>query len=169
MESKGLARHWFVIYTKSRREKQVAMQLKQVGVEVYCPLLRTKRHWSDRMKEVEEPLFKSYCFVRLAEQERPKVFAVTGVVRYLFWLQKPAVVRDDEIVAIQEFLKRYDHQDIQIKPFTVDDLVRIKSGVFAEWEGVVHTTTGDYLSIYLDALQMMLTVDVRKVLLERIE
>ena len=88
---------WFVIYTKSRNEKKVAELLQKNRVEVFCPLVKLKKNWSDRKKIVETPLIKSYVFVNLSEKDRNVVFNVPGVIRYVFWLKNPAIVRDNEI------------------------------------------------------------------------
>ncbi len=80
--------NWYVVYTKPKWEKKVAEQLKNAGVECYCPLIVKIHQWSDRKKKVEVPLFNSYVFVRLAEEDRNLVFQSTGAVRYLFWLGK---------------------------------------------------------------------------------
>ncbi len=96
--------HWYVLYTKPKNEKKVAEQLADLGLEVYCPTVKTVKVWSDRKKKVSEPLFKSYVFVKVNESQRDDVFEAYGVVRYLFWLGKPAVVREEEIEAIRNFL-----------------------------------------------------------------
>ena len=153
---------WFVLYTKSRNEKLVAEQLRKREIEVYCPLLKTSRRWSDRTKVVEEPLFKSYCFVRLEEHERARVFGVQGVVRYLFWLKKPAIVREEEIEAIKKMLNEVPHQCIKVTPFQVGDVLKIDSGSFAEQSGVVLRQQGNLVTLKLESLQMILTVDVSK-------
>ncbi len=88
---------WFVLYVKPQNEIKVGKALTALGIEVFCPTKKEVRQWSDRKKTVEVPLFKSYVFVKLEAQNRNQVFSVPGVVRYLFWLGKPAVVRDEEI------------------------------------------------------------------------
>jgi transcription antitermination factor NusG len=95
---------WYALYTKPRSEKTVAQQLHDLGIEVYCPLVETVKVWSDRKKKVKEPLFKSYVFVRISEAQRERVFMARGVVRFVYWLGKPALVRDQEILAIKDFL-----------------------------------------------------------------
>ena len=85
--------NWYVVYTKPRWEKKVVEQLNQKGIECYCPLITQVRQWSDRKKKVDVPLFNSYVFVHLEESDRNSVFLSSGVVRYLFWLGKLAVVR----------------------------------------------------------------------------
>jgi transcription antitermination factor NusG len=77
------ARHWYVIYTRPRWEKKVYGLLLEKGVESYCPLNKVQKKWSDRLKWVEEPLFKSYVFVKVNGEEMPKVRLVDGVVNYV--------------------------------------------------------------------------------------
>lgn len=118
---------WFVLYTKSRNEKIVAEKLKTKHIEVYCPLIKTKRKWSDRIKMVEEPLFRPYYFVNLPEHQPANVFDVPGVVRYLFWLNKPALVNDSEIEIIKRMLNELDNNLLQVKSFTAGDRLIIGS------------------------------------------
>jgi transcriptional antiterminator RfaH len=96
--------NWLVLYTKPKNEVKVAERLAAAGITVYCPLVTTLRQWSDRKKKVTLPLFSSYVFVQLAEVQRAAVFEVPGVVRYLFWLGKPAVVREEEMATLKEML-----------------------------------------------------------------
>lgn len=153
---------WFVIYTKARNEKIVAQKLHEQGIDVYCPLVATRRRWSDRVKTVQEPLFRSYCFVNLAEQERSRVFAVPGVVRYLFWLKKPAIARDEEIEAIKLMLNDIEPGTLMMTQFQPGDRATIASGSFAGMAGSVVRQQGKIVSIRLDCLQTLLTVNVSK-------
>lgn len=157
---------WFVLYTKSRMEKVVAEKLRERHIEVYCPLVKTKRKWSDRFKFVEEPLFRSYCFVNLSEHERSSVFGVPGIVRYLFWLKKVAIVRDAEIEAIKIMLNEVDHSQITIKVFEVGDRLTVASGAFSDTSGHVIRQQGKIVTIVLDALQLFLTVDLSKTMVK---
>ena len=69
---------WFVLYTKSLYEKKIADGLSQIVLKIYCPVRKTKRKWSDRVKWVEELLFRSYCFVQLRKKDRSEVFRVAA-------------------------------------------------------------------------------------------
>lgn len=153
---------WFVIYTKSRSEKKVAIQLKKKDIEVYCPLRMVKRKWSDRVKLVEEPLFKSYCFVNLDEADRAKVFGVAGVVGYLFWLKKPAVVKPHEIDLIKAMLNDFDHEYLEAVSFSPTDRVQVNSGPFMDEEGEVVATQGRKIVLRLESMAMSIEVDTRK-------
>ncbi|GAB3904375.1 UpxY family transcription antiterminator [Larkinella knui] len=153
---------WYVLYTKSRTEKVVADKLRERGIEVYCPLIKTKRKWSDRVKTVEEPLFRSYCFVNLEEQQRAQVFGVHGIVRYLFWMNKPAVVRDSEIDTIKRMLNEVDNNHIRVETFSSADRIKIKSGCFTDSEGKVISQQGKTLAVFIDSLQMVIKVDLSR-------
>ena len=155
---------WFVLYTKSRNEKIVAEKLKAMAIEVYCPLIKTKRKWSDRTKLVEEPLFRSYCFVKLEEHERALVFKVPGIVRYLFWQNKAAIVRDCEIDVIKLMLNEVDHNFITVKSFEPKDRLTIASGSFTDISGNVMRQQGKIVTVILDSLHIRLTVDLSKTL-----
>lgn len=155
---------WFVLYTKSRNEKLVAEKLRQKNIEVYCPLIKTQRKWSDRFKVVEEPLFRSYCFVNLPESDRNRVFAVPGVVRYLFWQQKPALVRDHEIEIIRRLLNDFDHDCLHVDPVKPGDRLTITSGSFSDFSGEVISQQGKVVSVVLDSLQLVIKVDLSKTL-----
>ena len=83
---------WLVIYTKPQYEIRVSKELNALGIQAYCPTYKKIIQYSDRKKKVEKPLMPSYVLVYIDEKDRNQVFTVPGVVRYVFWLGKPAVV-----------------------------------------------------------------------------
>lgn len=92
---------WFALYTRTRFELKVGDELLKMGYESYVPTQKTLRHWSDRKKWIEEPLFKSYCFVRLAPELYREPLKVNGVIKYVWLDGKPSPVRDSEIETIR--------------------------------------------------------------------
>ena len=151
---------WHVLYTKPRNEKKVAARLTVAGYTVYCPLQRVRRQWSDRVKVVEEPLFKGYLFINIEEKKRDEVFSFPGAVRYLFWLRRPAVVRDSEIHTIQKWLGEYDHEDIDISEIKLGDYVRITSGQFSGEEAVLLDRRSNKAVVQLKQLGLQLTLSL---------
>ena len=148
---------WFVIYTKSRNEKKVAELLQKNGVEVFCPLVKLKKNWSDRTKIVETPLFNSYVFVNLSEKDRNVVFNVPGVIRYLFWLKKPAIARDSEI----ENLKNILHETMDsfsIENYQIGDTIKISEGVFKGLDGVIEKQSKNKLHVILENVGIKITL-----------
>ncbi len=115
---------WYVLYTKPRNEKKTAGLLEKKGIEVYCPLQEVLKQWSDRKRKVQEPVFRSYIFVRLDNYmtEQVRVLETPGAVRFLWWQQKPGIVRDEEIKAIEHFLNDYKGAYVSVRFHEGDDV-----------------------------------------------
>ena len=92
---------WFALYTKSRAEKKVYDELRQKGLEVYLPLRRELRQWSDRKKWVETPIINSYIFVYISMTDYLRVFEAKGVVSYVSHGGKAISIPDSEIEAMR--------------------------------------------------------------------
>ncbi|MFV8346766.1 UpxY family transcription antiterminator [Flavobacterium sp. ZB4P13] len=148
--------NWYVVYTKPKWEKKVAEQLKSSGIACYCPLITQVRQWSDRKKKVEVPLFNSYVFVQLADSERNAVFQSVGVVRYLFWLGKPAIVRDEEISVIKKWLDLSDGTDISVASVQVGDAIQLDSGPFSNQKAIVQEVNNTHYVLVLESLGCVL-------------
>ena len=159
---------WYVLYCKSRAEKKCAEKLLAMGFEVFCPVRKTRRRWSDRWKWVEEPLFNSYIFLRIEDHRREEVFVVPGLVRYLFWLGKPARVRDSEIQVLRTWLGEYAHEAISMC-FVAEERVRIRSGVLMDAEAKVVMKKGNKLKLFLEGLRAEVTVDLQQNQVEKID
>jgi transcription antitermination factor NusG len=158
---------WFAIYTKPRWEKKVNQLLTDKGVECYCPLNKVKRKWSDRTKTIEEPLFKSYVFVKVSEEERTKVRLTNGVVNFVYWNGKPAIVREKEIQTIKLFLD--EHENVQVRPMdlTVQQRVLITSGTFMDRTATVLDVRKKEVKVSIDSLgyELVALIDKNKIAL----
>jgi transcriptional antiterminator RfaH len=95
---------WFVLYTKPQHEIKVAKALGNMGIRSYCPVFKQLKKYSDRKKKVETPLLRSYVLVKIEDKDRNLVFSVSGIVGYVFWLGKPAIVREEEIELMEKTL-----------------------------------------------------------------
>ena len=154
------AEAWYVLYTKPKNEKKVAERLTAAGYNVYCPLHKVKRQWSDRIKTVEEPLFRSYVFIQIEDAKRDEVFAYHGTVRYLFWLRRPAVVRQSEIATIQKCLGEQDHEHIDVSQIMPGDYLRITSGQFSGEEAILLDRTNSRVIVQLKELGIQLSLSL---------
>ncbi|MFB9077375.1 UpxY family transcription antiterminator [Flavobacterium procerum] len=150
--------NWYVIYTKPKWEKKVAEKLEQSGIDCYCPIITQIKQWSDRKKKVEVPLFNSYVFVRLEEADRNSVFQVSGVVRYLFWLGKPAIVKDEEIEIIKSSLKSPNIADVTVTSIQVGDKIKLESGAFSNQEAIVQEVSNTHYILILESLGCVLKI-----------
>jgi transcription antitermination factor NusG len=143
---------WYALYTEPRNEKKVTEKLKYLGIEVYCPLVTQIKQWSDRKKKVEVPLLPSYVFVKLEETNRDVVFQVSGVVRYLYWLGKPAIIRNEEIEQMQQWLLNTIVTSFEVTGIELGTNYTIQSGPFSGLEGTVSKVDKNYLEIVLNEL-----------------
>jgi transcription antitermination factor NusG len=153
---------WYAIYTRPRWEKKVNSLLSEKGIESYCPLNKVRRKWSDRIKTVEEPLFKSYVFVKIDEADRSNVRMTTGVVNFVYWNGKPAVIREKEIQTIKRFLNEYEQVEVVKMDFAVEDRVRVKSGPMMDQEGKVIELKNKTAKVCIDSLGYMLIAYIDK-------
>lgn len=154
---------WYVLYTKPKAEKKVAATLEHINIEVYCPIITEIRQWSDRKKKITVPLFRSYVFVRLRPGERHKVFEVPGVIKYLYWLGKPAIARDVEIQAIKDWLEGNDVEQIAVEQLSPGDKIIIKSGVFKNEEAIIREIGPKRVRLILSKLGYTISIKTREV------
>ena len=148
---------WFVLYTQPRSEKKVVDRLEKLGLTVYCPMTLQVRQWSDRKKKVEVPLFNSYVFVHLPEANRNLVFEVPGIVRYLFWLGEPAVVRDEEIKTLQNWLST-DFTALEVTALKPGDIITLKNGAFKNQQATIKTISKNKMQLVLNSLGVLVTL-----------
>ena len=118
---------WNVIYTKSRSEKKVEERLKNIGIEAYCPVRTEVKFWSDRKKSILVPVLPSMVLVKIEKNKRNQVFDIPGVVRYMFWLKKHAVVRDNEVDSLKLLLKSNNIIEQNVASYNVGDEIKISS------------------------------------------
>ena len=150
--------NWYALYTKPRNEKKVAKNLVSIGLEAYCPMVSVLKQWSDRKKTTQQPLLNSFVFVRLDEKDRLKVFDVPGVVMYLFWLGKPAVVRDFEILAIKELLQE-KYKEVLVEGIQPGQKIIVETGVFKGHEATFKVQKGNKTILVLESLGMTLILE----------
>lgn len=157
-------RQWFVFYTKPRNEKKVAERLRKNGFEAYCPLTHTLRQWSDRKKKVSLPMFTSYVFGYLNEKERLEVVKDPGVLNFVFWLGKPAVVRDEEMAAIKEIEANGFQVEVAHERMEKGKRITIKEGAFKGLEGEVTDIGNNRIRLFIESLQCTVSFEYKQAL-----
>lgn len=110
-------KNWYSLYTKAGSERKVANMLTRKNIDNYCPL---KRHWNGRKMVASEPLFISFVFVQLAEADMLKIRMIDGVLNFVYWLGKPAVIKGEEIETMKRFMREYIDVEVEKLQFNVD-------------------------------------------------
>jgi transcription antitermination factor NusG len=96
---------WFAIQVRSQYEKITAVSLHNKGYEAFAPMYRSRRYWSDRVKELDLPLFPGYIFCRFDPVHRLPVLTSPGIVSIVGLGKNPEPVDDGEIARIQAIVR----------------------------------------------------------------
>lgn len=155
-------KNWYAIYTRPRWEKKVAASLSTKQIINYCPVNSVIKQWSDRKKLVEEPLFTSYVFVRVDQGEMLKVIQTDGVLNFVRWLKKPAIIKNEEIELIREYLAEYQYVRVEAVKVGMNDVVKITDGPLREMEGNILFVGKTRVKIYLQSLGYIMIAEVDK-------
>ena len=151
---------WFILYTRPNQEIKVSEQLKEMNISCYCPTVTILKQYSDRKKKTLKPVLPSYVFVFIEEEKRNDVFSVFGIVRYMFWLGKPATVRESEIELMKQHLNGI-YQSVSLTKFTRGQLYKISEGVFSGRIGKVVETQKNKIKLELQSLGMIVTLRLK--------
>ncbi len=137
--------------------------LLKKGIESWCPVKKIEKQWTDRKKIIEEPIFKSYVFVRVSEIEKLEVLITPGVLNFIYHEKKHAVVRDEDIETIKRYLL-VDDSKIELVSsvgFTQNTKVKVSHGVFIDAEGTILRTGKKRVYVQLESLGQIMVVEFK--------
>ena len=153
---------WFALQVRSRKEDWVASQLAGQGFECFLPKYKTIRRWSDRMKELQQPLFPGYLFCRFDYQNRRPLVMTPGVMQVIGVGRTPLPIEEREIEAIQ--LAVSSGLPSQPWPYLeVGERVRVNYGNLDGLEGILVNFKGNHrvvLSVTLLQRSVAMEVDL---------
>jgi transcription elongation factor/antiterminator RfaH len=134
---------WYALQVRSRKEGYVASQIEGQGFECLLPTYKSIRKWSDRVKELEQPLFPGYLFCRFDFQNRRPVITTPGVLQIVGFGHKATPLSDEEIQALQLAVA----SGIPKQPWPyleVGQRVRVNYGTLAGLEGILVNVKGNH-------------------------
>ena len=134
--------HWHAIYTRPRSEKKALIELEEKGIETYLPLIKTLKQWSDRKKWVEEPLFRSYIFVKVSEKEYYDVINMYNAVRYITFEGKAVSIPPQQIEAIKIYITQEENLNVDLSSYESGQAVHIIEGPMKGLQGTLIRVTG---------------------------
>jgi transcriptional antiterminator NusG len=153
---------WFAILARTSREKTAALLLENAGYECFVPISKFKRQWSDRIKEVEVPLFPGYFFCRMDPDNRLPVLMTPGVIQIVGVGKTPIPVDEEEVAAIQ----RVGKSGLATMPWPyieVGHVARIEDGPLRGLTGiVVKIKSGMKLVLSVSLLQRSVALEIER-------
>jgi transcription antitermination factor NusG len=155
-----MRKNWYIVYTKRQCEKKVVAGLNRRKIENYCPFNQRKIRFSRRDKILSEPLFKSYVFANVASAKVYSLKQMRGVINIVYWRSEPAVVAQDEIDAIKEFIN--DHRNIELVRTRVnfEDVAKMNNSPFYSFEGDVIAIKNKVLEVSLPSLGYIMVAKI---------
>jgi transcription antitermination factor NusG len=127
--------YWYAAYTKSRSEKKALERLTEAGFEAYLPIKRSRRQWSDRLKWVEEPLIRSYIFLHVNESEYYNAINTDGLVCYVTFEGKAAVIPDWQIDLLKKLMNEGADLEVSNEGFEQGQKIIVVSGTLVGMQG----------------------------------
>ncbi len=161
--------HWYVAYIRSRSEKKVKERLEKKNIEVFLPLIKTVRQWSDRKKQVQVPLFNGYIFIRINPSQFTFIRMIEGVVNFVSHEKKHATIKDEQIESIKRFLQTGFHMETSPDNYLPGEKVKINFGPLKDCEGeLIEIKNEKHFIVRLEVINQVLMVSVPAEYLERI-
>lgn len=152
---------WYALKTRSRVEKKLNERLNALGIETYLPLTREIKQWSDRRKEVEEPMFKGYLFVRTVSRFFMPALEQDGAVHFVKFNNQHAVIREDQIEFIRKVAENKLRFEVTEKTFEPGDKVEVINGPLKGFSGEWIKYKGKYnIAVHIKQLERIITVEL---------
>jgi transcription antitermination factor NusG len=160
MQQSISGKQWYALQVRTRFERVVGLHARGKGYEEYVPTYRSRRQWTDRVREIELPLFAGYIFCRFDLAERLPLLMIPGVKSVVCFGGAPLPVPEREIAAVQRVL----NSGMQYGPwqeFSAGQLVQVKYGPLCGLEGrVVQVKTNFHLIIAVNILRRSVSVEI---------
>jgi len=151
---------WYAVQVRSRKEAHIATQIQGHGIECLLPLYKSVRKWSDRIKELEHPLFPGYLFCKFDFQNRRPVVTTPGVIQVVGYGRTAIPVPELEIQALQ--LAISSGMPKQPWPYLeVGQRVRVIYGTLTGLEGILVNMKGNHrVVLSVSLLQRSVAMEV---------
>ncbi|MFC2114043.1 UpxY family transcription antiterminator [Bacteroidota bacterium] len=161
---------WYAVYTKSRNEKKVSERFTERNVEHYLPIHSILKQWSDRRKWVEEPVFKSYIFVKVGLDDYYDVLNIEGVVTFVRFGQFPEVVPEVQVLTVKRMLESEYEIEVNTETYELGDIVQVDKGPMQGLIGSLIEIQGKHkLVVHVDVLGQNILMTIPKSQLKKLD
>ena len=152
---------WYALQIQAKLGSVASATLRGKGYEEFLPLYRSRRRWSDRVKELEIPLFPGYLFCRFDVSDRlMPILTTPGVIGIIGAGKTPVSVDDEEIEAVRAILR----SGLAARPWPflrVGSKVYMEAGPLVGVEGIITNTDKVYrLIVSVRLLQRSVAVEI---------
>jgi transcription antitermination factor NusG len=147
-------KQWFAVCTRPQHELKVAAALSKKGIDNNCPLTRKMLVSNGFRKKISHsPVFPSFVFVHITEAELNTVLRTPDVMNFMYWMGKPAIIADADIINMEQFAARYPN--VMVKRAVVVKTPLAEAGLAIDEED-------DNITQVLPSIGFMLTASREK-------
>jgi transcription antitermination factor NusG len=156
-------KRWYAVYIKNGSARKLTNALSRWGIEHLYAGQQPDRPWYDkRGTAAASTIFDSYIFVNLSVEQHNQVLKLDGVVNFVYWLDRPAVIKEMEIEMIKNFLNDYENIKIEKTFVNVKDMVRVVSGPAIDQKGNVLAVKSKTIKVVLPSLGCTMSAEIRE-------
>jgi transcription antitermination factor NusG len=160
---------WYALYTRPRAEKLVWQRLVEVEIETFLPLQKTFRIWSDRKKLIEKPLLPSYIFVKTKKKDFPKVYNISGVVKFVSFEGQPVSIPQKQIDNLRLLINSDTEIEVSTGKLEQGDNVEVISGSLVGLTGeLIRIGSKNRVVVRIDRLDQNLILKIPKAFLRKV-
>jgi transcription antitermination factor NusG len=161
---------WYAVYTRPRAEKLVYQRILETGIEVFLPMQKTIRQWSDRKKVIEKPLLSSYIFVKTKPKLFPLVFKIYGVVKFITFESKPVAIPEKQINNLKLIVDSNAEIEVTSEKFAPGDHIIVETGSLKGLTGeLIETGSKKKVIVRLDKLDQNILLSIPVTFLKKLQ
>lgn len=161
---KKLLPGWYVAYTRPNHERKVLAGLAEKEMQTFFPTVKKLRNWHDRIKCIDEPLFRSYIFVYLKDSRDHTIAQnVEGVLYFVTMGKEIARVDERIILNIRTVIGKGIEMEVVDTTFRPGQEMTIVQGPLAGLQcEIVELATGKRLLVRVNLLKRNVLVNLKK-------
>lgn len=155
-----MQKNWYIIYTKPKSEKKVGAILSKRKIEHFLPVNCKQINSLRKSKLIYEPLFHSYVFTNISENEIERVKLMDGIINFVFWKGKPVIVTNNEIEAMREFVTDYQNIRLEKSAINLNEIVRMVDRPKYSVEGNLVTVKNTRVKLNLPSIGFNMVAEI---------
>jgi transcription antitermination factor NusG len=153
---------WYALYTRSRFEKKMLIELTDRKIEVFLPMREILSRWKDRKKRIWVPLFPGYIFVNHIDtpENRFRILNIPGAVRFVGQERHANPIPEEQI----QYVRRFLESSIAVDPYPymqVGARVEVIAGPLKGIQGILVEKRGRFrFVIQVDLIRQAVSVEI---------
>lgn len=157
-----MKKNWYIVYTKAKCEKKVSSILTKKRIKNFCPIYCRQLNQHGSMQPVYEPLFCCYVFVYIEEKQIDLVKQITNVINLVYWKGQPAIVRNEEIKEIREFIAAHQNIKLESSKINLNTTASVVDRPAYAIDGNVVTVKNRFIKVNLPSLGFTMVAEVKE-------